>query len=384
MKASSLAVAFLAALALGGAAFAQNVPAKFVVSGKAAEKTHDFTTINLATAENIAQACEEAVIAKGNGRGVHTITILDKSGNFVYMDRMDGQGYVNIITSEMKARTTLMGLVPSKTWANLIIHDPTREDELIQLGYYPVSGGLPILVNQELIGVIGVGGYPPNPPVWSDEICAHTALEKVIGSVPPLLEDVRAQRTPNPNAVPVPRFITSTTPKSTLPSEDVVGGAGAAKIFDGNQISLAAAKKIARACRDWAAAKGTTEAAYVLDTFGELVHIERMDGEVPEESRTALLKAQTSLRERLPTSVNAAQLKNNPGGFARSADGFKWFAESGGIPIVVDGQMLGAVGVTVGGAAGGDEDCAIAGLKAAFGDSATLPDYKPATPVPAR
>ena len=76
----------------------------------------------------------------------------------------------------------------------------------------------------------------------------------------------------------------------------------------------------------------------------------------------------------MPTSVNAAQLKNNPAGFVRSADGFKWFAEPGGIPIVVDGQMIGAVGVTVGGAAGGDEDCAIAGLKATFGDRATLPD----------
>ena len=105
----------------------------------------------------------------------------------------------------------------------------------------------------------------------------------------------------------------------------------------------------------------------MVDTFGELVHVERMDGEVPEELRTALLKAQTSLRERLPTSVNAAQLKNNPAGFVRSADGFKWFAEPGGIPIVADGQMIGAVGVTVGGAAGGDEDCAVAGLKAAFG-----------------
>ena len=379
-----LALVFVAAMAVGGAAFAQNVPQQFVLSDKAAEKTHDFTTINLATSERIAESCEEAVIAKGNGRGVHTITILDKAGNFVYMDRMDGQGYVNIITSEMKARTTLMGLVPSKTWANRIIQDPTQEAELIQLGYYPVSGGLPILVNQQLIGVIGVGGYPPNPPVWSDEICAHTAMAKVIGtSVPPLLEDVRQQRTPNPNAVPVPRFITSTTPKATLPAEFVVGGAGAAKVFDGNQISLAAAKKIARACRDWAASKGATEAAYVVDTFGELVHVERMDGEVPEELRTALLKAQTSLRERLPTSVNAAQLKNNPAGFVRSADGFKWFAEPGGIPIVVDGQMIGALGVTVGGAAGGDEACAIAGLKATFGERVTLPDYKPANPAPA-
>ena len=42
--------------------------------------------------------------------------------------------------------------------------------------------------------------------------------------------------------------------------------------------------------------------------------------------------------------------------------------------------MIGTVGVTVG-AAGGDEDCAVAGLKATFGERVTLPDYKPANPA---
>jgi uncharacterized protein GlcG (DUF336 family) len=47
---------------------------------------------------------------------------------------------------------------------------------------------------------------------------------------------------------------------------------------------------------------------------------------------------------------------------------------SGGIPIVVDGDMIGAVGA--GGTPGGnDEACAIEGLKAAFGDRVLLPVY---------
>ena len=44
--------------------------------------------------------------------------VLDKAGNHVYMDRMDGQGYLNIITAEMKARTALMGREPSKIRMN--------------------------------------------------------------------------------------------------------------------------------------------------------------------------------------------------------------------------------------------------------------------------
>ena len=42
---------------------------------------------------------------------------------------------------------------------------------------YPVSGGLPIVVNNKMIGVVGAGGYRPKPPVWSDEIW-HTGSSK--------------------------------------------------------------------------------------------------------------------------------------------------------------------------------------------------------------
>ena len=86
-----LAWLVVAAIALGGVADAQNVPEQFVVSGKAAEKIQDFTTINLATAERIAETCERLVTAQGDGQ--HSIMVLDNDGNHVYFDRMDGQGY---------------------------------------------------------------------------------------------------------------------------------------------------------------------------------------------------------------------------------------------------------------------------------------------------
>ena len=117
---------------------------------------------------------------------------------------------------------------------------------------------------------------------------------------------------------------------------------------------------------------------YIIDNAGEFVHMERMDGQVYTNIRTALLKAQTALKTRQPTSINAAQLKNNPAGIPRSTAYFNFFTNSGGIPIVVDGQMIGAVGVG-GGAGGGDENCAIEGLKATFGEHVTLPVY----PAPA-
>ena len=363
-----------------GAALAQNVPSQFVVSGPAAEKIQDFTTINLATAERLAGVCEQAAIAQGVEVSV---MVLDNDGNHVYMDRMDGQGYLNIVTAEMKARTALMDRAPSKVRMNRVTQDPTQEIQLMQLGLFANSGGLPIVVSKQMIGAIGVGGSAPRVPVWSDEICAHKALVDVIGpSVAPLVEDIPARRNPNPGNNPVPRFGASAPPKSTLPAEFVVGGKGAATVFDANQISLAAAKKIARVCRDWAASKGGTASIYIIDDAGEFVHMERMDGQVFNNIRTALLKAQTALKTRQPTSIRAAQLKNDPSGIPRQMTFFNFFTNSGGIPIVVDGQMIGAVGVG-GGAGGGDEQCAIEGLKATFGAHVTLPVY-PTTPGVAR
>ena len=367
-----IGLAVTLAISLGGVALAQNVPEQFVVSGKAAEKIQDFTTINLATAERIADACEKAATAQGVQI---SIMVLDNDGNHVYMDRMDGQGYLNIVTADMKARTALMLRSPSKTLMNGVIQDPTRELQYIQLGEFANSGGLPIVVNRQLIGAVGVGGSAPRVPVWSDEICAHKALVEVIGaSVAPLVEDLPARPNPNPGNSPIPRFAAPAPPKSSLPAEFVVGGKGAANVFDGNQISLASAKKIAHVCRDWAASTGGTMSLYIIDNAGEFVHMERMDGQIYNNIRTALLKAQTSLKTRQPTSINAAQLRNNPSGIPRSSAYFNLFTNSGGIPIVVDGQMIGAIGVG-GGAGGGDENCAIEGLKAAFGDHVTLPVY---------
>src|SRR5713101_179148 len=372
MKLRILELVAVGAIALGGVALAQNVPEQFVVSGKAAEKIQDLTTINLATAERIADSCEKAATAEGVQI---SIMVLDNDGNHVYMDRMDGQGYLNIVTADMKARTALTDRAPSKLRMNRVIEDPTQELQQMQLGLFANSGGLPIVVNKQLIGAVGVGGSAPRVTVWSDEICAHEALTEVIGpTVPPLVQDLPPRQNPNPGNAPVPRFAAATPPKSTLSPDFVVGGKGAGNVFDSNQISLAAAKKVARVCRDWAASKGGTMSLYIIDNAGEFVHMERMDGQIFNNIRTAMLKAQTSLKTRQPTSVNGAQLKNNPAGTARTTTYFNLFTNAGGIPIVVDGQMIGAIGVG-GGAGGGDEACAIEGLKATFGEHVTLPVY---------
>jgi uncharacterized protein GlcG (DUF336 family) len=354
---------------------AQNVPSQFVITGETAKKIHDFTTINLATAERIAETCEG--LARKEGVAV-TVAILDNDGNEVYMHRMDGQGYLNVVTSEMKARTALLNRAASKNLMNQVIQNPDSELQRIQLGFFPNSGGLPIIINDQRIGAVGVGGSAPRVAQgWSDEICGHKALTEVLGPQPALVQDLPPRPPVNKANAPVPRFELpqGVVPKSSLPAEFVVSGKNAANIFDGNQISGDTAKKIAKTCRAWAAEHGGAASIYIMDTHGTFVHEERGDGQIYANIHTAMLKAQTALQTRQPTSIRAAQLRNDPGGNPRQLMQFGFFTNSGGIPIVVDGEMIGAIGVGGGAGSGGDENCAIEGLKAAFGNRVLLPVY---------
>ena len=376
MKRIHIAGLLCAVFVFAATASAQNSLSQFVIGGETAKKIHDITTINLATAERITQTCERLAAKENVAISVY---ILDNAGNHVYMHRMDGQGYLNIVTAEMKARTALLLRAPSKTRMNQVIQNPESELQQIQIGLFANSGGLPIMVGDQMIGAIGVGGSAPRVAQgWSDEICAHKALTEVVGPQPPLVQDL-PPRAANRGNAPVPRFDLpqGVVPKSSLPPEFVVSGKAAASIFDANQISSEAARKIARVCRDWAAAKGGTASIYIIDTHGTFVHQERGDGQIYTNVHTAMLKAQTALETRQPTSIRNAQLRNDPSGNPRQLVQFGFFTNSGGIPIVVDGEMIGAIGVGGGAGGGGDENCAIEGLKTAFGNRVLLPTYPP-------
>ena len=351
------------------------VPQQFVLSGKAADRLHDHTSINSDTAERLSKACE-AIARRNNSQVV--VVVLDPQGLVVHEHRMDGEGWIQVKATEQKALTALRTRATSHALANRNVQDPFTSQNMSGYGLTTQEGGLPIIVSGQLIGAIGVGGSAPRVAQgWSDEICAHKAMTEVLGPQPPLVQDLPPRTAANRGNAPVPRFdlAQGVVPRSSLPPEFVVSGKAAANIFDANQISGEAAKKIARTCRAWAAEHGGSASIYIIDTHGTFVHQERGDGQVYTNIHTAMLKAQTALQTRQPTSIRAAQLRNDPGGQPRQLMQFGFFTVSGGLPIVVDGEMIGAIGVGGGAGGGGDENCAIEGLKAAFGDRVLLPTY---------
>ena len=183
---SGVVAGALAAFVSAGA-LAQ-VDSRFVITGEDAARNGEMNMINAATARGIAQACERMATERDMDMA---IVILDNFGNVVHQHRMDGAArYTAIHTAELKAETARLGRRPSKVSMNNVIRNPNNAVREWNLGNFPNSGGLPIWVGEQIIGFVGVGGMAPRPGEWSDEICAHRALEEVIGHQPPLLEDL--------------------------------------------------------------------------------------------------------------------------------------------------------------------------------------------------
>lgn len=152
---------------------------KFVVTGPAAVKTQEKNEISLATAKAIAAHCENAARARN---AAASIAILNQFGEQVYYLRMDGlRGPRQLEAPVMKAKAAIITHEPSSVTTNRIITGDT--DKLHQAYYYDifaVPGGLPIVVDNQFIGAIGVGGS------GFDEKCAYDALTAVLGPQKPL------------------------------------------------------------------------------------------------------------------------------------------------------------------------------------------------------
>ena len=176
-----------------GAASGQNLN-KFVVTGDNAKVAKTHTEVSLDTARKITDVCLKFA-ADHNVRV--SVFILNPGGSIVYAARMDGQQPVNIDTGLMKAKGALYMRDSTHNWANAIIRNPGFATTMQEIGVFTVSGGLPIVVDDEMIGSIGVGGSNV------DEECAQAGLEAVIGPQPPLAPRLQPNGQP---ALPPPNL----------------------------------------------------------------------------------------------------------------------------------------------------------------------------------
>jgi glc operon protein GlcG len=133
-----------------------------------------------------------------------------------------------------------------------------------------------------------------------------------------------------------------------------------AQFVDKKTLSLAAAKKIAAAAEAEAVKNKWTMAIAVLDDGGHLIYLERMDGTQIGSIEVAQGKASTAVRFKRPTKDFEDAITANHLALI-TVSGIS--AIRGGLPVILDGNAVGAIGVS-GGDPQQDEQCAEAGLAA--------------------
>jgi glc operon protein GlcG len=137
--------------------------------------------------------------------------------------------------------------------------------------------------------------------------------------------------------------------------------ASSAQVMNTKSITLEAAKKIVTEAVKFAKDNNAPGGAIaVVDPGGSVVYLERLDNTFPAASEVAIKKAGTSAGFKLPSSKLETSI--NSGRQALITVGHTFL--QGGVPIIYDGQVIGAIGVSGSASAQQDEDIANAGAKA--------------------
>ena len=121
------------------------------------------------------------------------------------------------------------------------------------------------------------------------------------------------------------------------------------------------AKKVIAAAAAEARKNNAGGVIAVVDDGGNLMALERLEGTFAAGANIAIGKARTAALFKRPTKAFEDVIKNGLTAMVALND---FTPLQGGIPIVVDGQVIGAVGVSGANSAQQDEDFAIAAANA--------------------
>jgi len=135
-----------------------------------------------------------------------------------------------------------------------------------------------------------------------------------------------------------------------------------AQVSDKKALNLEGAKKVIAAAVAEAKGKNAPGAAIaVVDEGGNLVAVERLDNTFAAGANISIGKARTAALFKHPTKFFEDVINKGRTAMTALPD---FTPLQGGVPIVVDGQIIGAVGVSGAASAQQDEELAIAGANA--------------------
>ena len=143
-----------------------------------------------------------------------------------------------------------------------------------------------------------------------------------------------------------------------------------AQIVEKKSLTLEGARTVIAGAKLYAAKNNAPGGVIaVVDEGGNLVALERLDGTFTAGANISIGKAKTAVMFKKPTKFFEDVIKNGRTAMVALPD---FTPLQGGVPILVDGQVVGGVGVSGASSAQQDEELAMAGA-AALSDSKTLP-----------
>jgi glc operon protein GlcG len=115
--------------------------------------------------------------ARKNGWTV-SVAVVDIAGDLLFFERMDQTQVASVQVSQEKARSAVRFKRPTKAFEEALAGG--RQAILGLPGAVPLEGGIPLLVDNKIVGAIGVSGATSQ----QDGVCAQAAVNALARSQP--------------------------------------------------------------------------------------------------------------------------------------------------------------------------------------------------------
>ena len=245
-----------------------------------------------------ADAVVDAALSFANERGHRVvIAIVDPAGELIELRRTEGAQVASSRVAVDKARTAAIFVRPTRELEEQVTSG--RLGALALHGAAALTGGIPLVADGQVVGAIGTSGETPD----EDEAIS------------------------------------------------LAGSAVAFSTVEVPALSYERARVVAEAAGFEATARGVAPVVAVVDAEGELVYLWRPDAAQVASVGVATDKARTAAIYRRPSRDFEQQAAN---GRASALHLARAVPLQGGMPLIEDGHVVGAIGVS--GASSADED----------------------------
>jgi uncharacterized protein GlcG (DUF336 family) len=270
-------------------------------------------------------AAAEALALERGSRVV--IAVVDPSGEPIQLRRTPGAQIASSRVAVDKARTAAIFVRPSRVMEEQVTNG--RLGALALHGVSALTGGIPLVVDGQVVGAIGTSGETPD----EDEAIS------------------------------------------------LAGAAAELSTVQAPALTFEGARRAAEAANAVAAERGVEPVIAVVDAGGDLIYLLRPDGAQVASANVSVDKACTAAIYRRPSKDFEDQASNGRPSALHLA---RAVPLQGGMPILHDGEVAGAIGVSGASSADEDQELAVIGAQALAAASNGHAAYFPGSALDAK